>query len=89
MDEATESQGNLDSNNGIVDSSEEEGVVATFFNALHRNVRIFHVHPRTGQQLQVSQSIPPGRSGLIIANPSDVLIAYEGHGVVAICFWWR
>ena len=59
----------------------EEGVVATFFNALRRNIRIFQVHPRTGQQLQVSKSIPPGRSGRIIVNPRDVLIAYDGHGV--------
>ncbi|KAL7462911.1 hypothetical protein ACHAXS_003286 [Conticribra weissflogii] len=59
----------------------DEGVVATFFNALRRNVRIFHVHPTTGQQIQVSGSIPPGRSGRLIVNPRDVLIAYDGYGV--------
>lgn len=59
----------------------DEGVVATFFNALRRNIRIFHVHPTTGRQIQVSGSIPPGRSGRLIVNPRDVLIAYDGYGV--------
>ena len=57
------------------------GVVATFFNSLHRNIRVFQVHPDTGRQIQLSQSIPPGRSGRLIVRPSDVLIAYDGHGV--------
>jgi hypothetical protein len=57
------------------------GVVATFFNTLHRNIRIFQVHPETGRQIQLSQSIPPGRSGRLIVRPADVLIAYDGHGV--------
>ena len=57
------------------------GVIATFFNTLHRNIRIFQVHPETGRQIQLSQSIPPGRSGRLIVRPDDVLIAYDGHGV--------
>jgi len=58
------------------------GIVATFFNTLPRNnVRIFHVHPESGEQIQISHSIPPGRSGRMIVNRNDVLIAYDGHGV--------
>lgn len=57
------------------------GVVATFFNSLHRNIRIFQVHPETGRQVQLSLGIPPGRSGRLIVRPDDVLIAYDGHGV--------
>jgi len=60
---------------------EDGGVVATFFNSLQRNIRIFQVHPETGRQIQLSQSIPPGRSGRLIVRPADVLIAYDGHGV--------
>lgn len=71
----------LDNYGANREEDDDEGVVATFFNALRRNIRIFHVHPNTGQQLQISQSIPPGRSGRLIVNPSDVLIAYDGHGV--------
>ncbi|KAL7529533.1 hypothetical protein ACHAXR_003017, partial [Thalassiosira sp. AJA248-18] len=60
----------------------EEGVVATFFNTLpSRSIRIFHVHPGSGEQMQLSHSIPPGRSGRMIVNTEDVLIAYDGHGV--------
>ena len=57
------------------------GVVATFFNILQRNVRIFHVHPETGRQVQLSRAIPPGRSGRLIVEPDDVLIAYDAYGV--------
>lgn len=57
------------------------GVIATFFNTFHRNIRIFQVHPETGRQIQLSRSIPPGRSGRLIVRPDDVLIAYDGHGV--------
>lgn len=61
----------------------EGGVVATFFNTLPhpRSVRIFQVHPSTGEQIQLSHGIPPGRSGRMIVNIDDVLIAYDGHGV--------
>ena len=63
-------------------TSAEAEVVATFFNALpQKSVRIFHVHPHSGEQMQISHSIPPGRSGRIIVNREDVLIAYDGHGV--------
>lgn len=72
-------QGDLDSNGD--DSAGSEGVVATFFNTLPRNVRIFHVHPESGEQIQISHSIPPERSGRMIVNWDDVLIAYDGHGV--------
>lgn len=57
------------------------GIVATFFNSLQRNIRIFQVHPETGRQIQLSRGIPPGRSGRLIVEPADVLIAYDGHGV--------
>eukprot|EP00574_Skeletonema_japonicum_P014746 CAMPEP_0201716996 /NCGR_PEP_ID=MMETSP0593-20130828/2845_1 /ASSEMBLY_ACC=CAM_ASM_000672 /TAXON_ID=267983 /ORGANISM="Skeletonema japonicum, Strain CCMP2506" /LENGTH=549 /DNA_ID=CAMNT_0048206943 /DNA_START=57 /DNA_END=1706 /DNA_ORIENTATION=- len=57
------------------------GVVATFFNSLQRNIRIFQVHPETGRQIQLSRGIPPGRSGRLIVEPADVLIAYDGHGI--------
>lgn len=62
---------------------EEGGVVATFFNTLPhpRSVRIFQIHPSTGEQIQLSHGIPPGRSGRMIVNIDDVLIAYDGHGV--------
>ena len=62
---------------------QEGGVVATFFNMLPhpRSVRIFQVHPSTGEQIQLSHGIPPGRSGRMIVNIDDVLIAYDGHGV--------
>mmetsp|Transcript_31608 Transcript_31608/g.66461 ORF Transcript_31608/g.66461 Transcript_31608/m.66461 type:complete len:648 (+) Transcript_31608:95-2038(+) len=73
-----------DRDNFVAATSEGEGgVVATFFNTLPqpRSVRIFHVHPDTGEQIQISHGIPPGRSGRMIVNPDDVLIAYDGHGV--------
>jgi diketogulonate reductase-like aldo/keto reductase len=59
-----------------------DGVVATFFNALPhpRTVRIFRVHPVTGEQIQLSHGIPPGRSGRMIVDVDDVLIAYDAHG---------
>uniref|UniRef100_A0A7S2VHR2 NADP-dependent oxidoreductase domain-containing protein n=1 Tax=Skeletonema marinoi TaxID=267567 RepID=A0A7S2VHR2_9STRA len=57
------------------------GIVATFFNTLQRNIRIFQVHPETGRQIQLSRGIPPGRSGRLIVESADVLIAYDGHGV--------
>ena len=57
------------------------GVVATFFNTLQRNVRIFQVHPETGRQIQLSRAIPPGRNGRLIVQPDDVLIAYDAYGV--------
>jgi hypothetical protein len=68
---------------GEAGSNEKEsgGVVATFFNSLKRNVRIFKVHPTTGRQIQLSSSISPGRSGRILVDANDVLIAYDGHGV--------
>ncbi|KAL3795291.1 hypothetical protein ACHAW5_010319 [Stephanodiscus triporus] len=68
---------------GDDDSGMEGGVVATFFNTLPhpRSVRIFHVHPETGEQIQLSHGIPPGRSGRMIVNVDDVLIAYDAHGV--------
>ncbi|KAL3803143.1 hypothetical protein HJC23_003418 [Cyclotella cryptica] len=67
---------------GDVDGSEDgAGIVATFFNSLKRNVRIFRVHPKTGRQIQLSSSISPGRSGRIMVDVNDVLIAYDGHGV--------
>ena len=56
------------------------GIVATFFNSLKQSVRIFRVHPRTGEQIQLSSSIAPGRSGHIMTDLNDVLIAYDGHG---------
>jgi hypothetical protein len=60
------------------------GVVATFHNALPRSpprsVRMFLVHPHTGEQVQLSRAIPPGRSGRLIANVGDVLVAYDGCG---------
>lgn len=56
------------------------GIVATFFNSLQRNIRIFQIHPETGRQIQLSRGIPPGRSGRLIVEPEDVLIAYDGHG---------
>ena len=65
-----------------VNSEDEEGIVATFFNSLaSRSVRIFQIHPTTGEQLQISHSIPSGRSGRMIVNVDDVLVAYDGHGV--------
>lgn len=71
------------SGDGEDDSEMEGGVVATFFNTLPhpRSVRIFHVHPETGEQIQLSHGIPPGRSGRMIVNVDDVLIAYDAHGV--------
>jgi diketogulonate reductase-like aldo/keto reductase len=62
---------------------QDGGVVATFFNTLPhpRSVRIFQIHPSTGEQIQLSHGIPPGRSGRMIVNIDDVLIAYDGHGV--------
>ncbi|KAL7483334.1 hypothetical protein ACHAW6_008980 [Cyclotella cf. meneghiniana] len=67
---------------GDVGGSEDgAGIVATFFNSLKRNVRIFRVHPKTGKQIQLSSSISPGRSGRIMVDVNDVLIAYDGHGV--------
>jgi hypothetical protein len=77
------------SSHGMSSTADQDGVVATFFNSLKRNIRIFHIHPTTGQQLQISQSIPPGRSGRILVNPSDVLIAYDGHGVAVKKFLVR
>jgi diketogulonate reductase-like aldo/keto reductase len=64
-------------------TKEEGGVVVTFFNTLPhpRSVRIFQIHPSTGEQIQLSHGIPPGRSGRMIVNIDDVLIAYDGHGV--------
>lgn len=61
-------------------SHEDAGIVATFFNSLKRNVRIFKVHPTTGRQIQLSSSIAPGRSGRVMVDANDVLIAYDGHG---------
>jgi DNA polymerase II small subunit/DNA polymerase delta subunit B len=65
---------------GDENSHEVAGVVATFFNSLKRNVRIFKVHPETGRQIQLSSSIAPGRSGRVMVDLNDVLIAYDGHG---------
>ena len=68
----------------LSDGGEEGGVVATFLNALPRSpprsVRMFLVHPDTGEQVQLSHAIPPGRSGRLIANVGDVLVAYDAHG---------
>ena len=59
-------------------------MVAIFLNALPRSpprsVRMFLVHPDTGEQVQLSHAIPPGRSGRLIANVGDVLVAYDGYG---------
>ena len=59
------------------------GIVATFFNSLpsSRSVKIFQIHPTTGEQIQISHAIPSGRSGRMIVNVNDVLGAYDGHGV--------
>ena len=59
------------------------GIVATFFNSLpsSRSVKIFQIHPTTGEQIQISHAIPSGRSGRMIVNVNDVLVAYDGHGV--------
>ena len=59
------------------------GIVATFFNSLpsSRSVKIFQIHPTTGEQIQISHAIPKGRSGRMIVNVNDVLVAYDGHGV--------
>ena len=62
------------------DESSGSGIVATFLNSLKQSVRIFRVHPKTGEQIQLSSSIAPGRSGHIMADLNDVLIAYDGHG---------
>jgi diketogulonate reductase-like aldo/keto reductase len=62
------------------DEGDSSGIVATFFNSLKRNVRIFRVHPTTGRQIQLSSSIAPGRNGRILVDANDVLIAYDGHG---------
>ena len=71
-----------ESDHDLVRSEDEEGIVATFFNSLvSRSVRIFQIHPTTGEQLQISHSIPSGRSGRMIVNVDDVLVAYDGHGV--------
>lgn len=72
-----------DLSNGTEETIEpSDGVVATFFNTLpSRNIKIFHVHPTTGEQIQLSHSIPPGRSGRLIVNAEDVLIAYDAYGV--------
>lgn len=64
-----------------VDGSDEgAGVVATFFNSFKRNVRIFKIHPTTGRQIPLSSSIAPGRSGRIMVDTNDVLVAYDGYG---------
>ena len=69
----------------VSDGGEGGGVVATFLNALPRSpprsVRMFLVHPDTGEQVQLSHAIPPGRSGRLIANVGDVLVAYDAHGL--------
>ena len=57
------------------------GVVATFFNTFQRNIRIFQIDSETGRQIQLSRGIPPGRSGRLLVEPEDVLVAYDGHGV--------
>jgi len=68
-------------------NKEEDGgsssIVATFFNSLplSRSVRIFQIHPTTGEQIQISHSIPSGRSGRMIVSMDDVLVAYDAHGV--------
>ena len=68
-------------NLGFGDDEDAEGIVATFFNTLpSRHVKIFQIHPTTGEQMQLSHGIPPGRSGRLIVNREDVLIAYDGHG---------
>ncbi|KAL3758967.1 hypothetical protein ACHAWU_003038 [Discostella pseudostelligera] len=56
-----------------------DGMVATFFNTLPhpRSVRIFQIHPETGEQIQLLH----GRSGRLIVNVDDVLIAYDAYGV--------
>ena len=68
----------------VSDGGGEGGVVATFLNALPRSpprsVRMFLVHPDTGEQVQLSHAIPPGRSGRLFANVGDVLVAYDGYG---------
>ena len=60
-----------------------DGMVATFFNTLPhpRSVRIFQIHPETGEQMQLLHGIPSGRSGRLIVNVDDVLIAYDAYGV--------
>jgi hypothetical protein len=38
------------------------------------------MQPVTGEQIQLSHGIPPGRSGRMIVDVDDVLIAYDAHG---------
>ena len=59
---------------------DRDGVVATFFNTLDRNVRIFKTHPMTGEQIQLSHNISPGRNGRLLVNHDDVLVAYDRLG---------
>jgi len=68
-------------NNEIAANGDE--MVATFFNTLPhpRSVRIFQIHPETGEQIQLLHGIPSGRSGRLIVNVDDVLIAYDAYGV--------
>ena len=73
---------------------EDEGVGRTFLNALPphsppRSVRIFLVHPDAGEQVQLSRAVPPGRSGRLIANIGNVLVAYDAHGSAVGRFWSR
>lgn len=90
--QAAVSEENLSPNNGFTHGmsgiqemsldDEGGGVVATFFNTLPhpRSVRIFQVHPETGEQIQLSNGIPSGRNGRLIVNIDDVLIAYDAYG---------
>ncbi|KAL3795741.1 hypothetical protein HJC23_008228 [Cyclotella cryptica] len=64
-----------------------DGIVATFFNSLKRNVRIFCIQPKTRRQIQLSSSILPGKIGLIMVDVNDVLIPYDGHGVAVKKFF--
>ena len=75
VDSSTASLDNLSESN-----IDEDGVVATFFNTLDRNVRIFKIHPMTGEQIQLSHNISPGRNGRLLVNHDDVLVAYDRLG---------
>ena len=59
-----------------------EGVVATFFNAMAQSLKIFVVDPKSGRQVPVSRYIEAGKSNRIIANPNDVFVVYDLNGSV-------
>lgn len=77
VDSSTASLDNLSDADSNID---EDGVVATFFNTLDRNVRVFKTHPMTGEQIQLSHNISPGRNGRLLVNHDDVLVAYDRLG---------